>query len=130
MCIRFDCDVWSKAALTKNKESNLALLQRSCQECHSDRTRSPRFSPVAPVSWLIASDVAGGREHLNFSRWSEYPVLRRMRSLSEIANQVKDGEMPLRLYTWLHPRAKLTEDEIRAVFQWTQSERARLIAGK
>ena len=107
----------------------LAILQRSCQDCHSEATRYPWYSYVAPVSWLIWSDVARGRKHLNFSRWSEYPVLRRMRSLSEIANQVKDREMPLRQYTLLHPRARLSEAEVSAIFQWTQSERSRLIAG-
>ena len=51
-----------------------------------------------------------------------------MRSLSEIANQVKDREMPLSMYTLLHPRAKLSQEEIAAIFEWTQRERARLIA--
>ena len=66
--------------------------------------------------------------HLNFSRWSEYPVARQERSLSEIANQVKDREMPLPQYTWIHRDAKLSEADVNAVFQWTQTERARLIA--
>jgi hypothetical protein len=107
----------------------LAILQRSCQDCHSEATRYPWYSYVAPVSWLIASDVSRGRRHLNLSRWREYPLLRRLRCLSEIANQVKDREMPLGQYTLLHPAARLSEAEVRAIFQWTQTERARLISG-
>jgi hypothetical protein len=106
----------------------LSILERSCRDCHSEATHYPWYSFVAPVSWLIESDVAGGRLHLNLSRWSDYPVARRERSLSEIANQVKDREMPLPQYTWIHGGAKLSEVDVKAVFQWTQTERARLIA--
>src|SRR5436305_12458710 len=52
----------------------LALLERSCADCHSERTRYPWYSYVAPVSWLIRNDVTAGREHLNLSRWNEYPL--------------------------------------------------------
>src|SRR3979411_2796667 len=69
----------------------LATLKRSCQDCHSDSTHFPWYSYVAPVSWLIASDVQEGREHLNLSRWSESSTVRRERWLSDIANQVQDG---------------------------------------
>ena len=106
----------------------LAVFRRSCQDCHSDTTRYPWYSYVAPVSLLISHDVAEGREHLNLSRWSEYPLVRRTRSLSEIANQVRDGEMPLGTYTFLHRDARLSESDVNAIFQWTQRERARLIA--
>ncbi len=107
----------------------LALFERSCQDCHSEATRYPWYAYVAPVSYLIQSDVARGRTHLNLSRWNEYPLVRKERSLSEIANQVKDREMPLLQYTLLHPSAKLSESEVNAIFQWTQAERSRLIAG-
>jgi len=106
----------------------LSILERSCRDCHSEDTHYPWYSYVAPVSWLIESDVSGGRKHLNLSRWSDYPVARRERSLSEIANQVKDRDMPLVQYTWIHRGAKLSASDVNAVFQWTQMERARLIA--
>ncbi len=106
----------------------LALLERSCRDCHSETTSYPWYSHVAPVSWLIRSDVTRGRRHLNLSRWSEYPLIRRERCLSEIANQVKDRDMPLRQYTWIHRDARLSDADVDAIFQWTQTERARLIA--
>jgi hypothetical protein len=112
----------------KIDSSVLSIIQRSCQDCHSEATHYPWYSFVAPVSWLIESDVSGGREHLNLSRWSDYPLARRERSLSEIANQVKEREMPLPQYTWIHRNAKLSEADRNALFQWTQGERARLIA--
>jgi hypothetical protein len=108
----------------------ISILVRSCGDCHSEATHYPWYSYVAPVSWLVESDVAGGRRHLNLSRWSEYPVQRKERSLSEIANQVKDREMPLPVYTWIHRGAKLSTADIDAVFQWTQAERNRMIGGQ
>jgi hypothetical protein len=106
----------------------LSIIERCCGDCHSENTHYPWYSYVAPVSWLIQSDVAGGRQHLNLSSWSDYPVLRRERSLSEIANQVRDGGMPLPQYTLIHRNARLSKADADAIFQWTQTERARLIA--
>src|SRR5689334_16597431 len=67
-----------------------AIFERSCRDCHSQTTRYPWYSHIAPVSWLINQDVKGGRERLDFSKWSEYSLVRRERALSEIANQVQD----------------------------------------
>ena len=104
-----------------------STIDRSCRDCHSEATRYPWYSHIAPVSWLINSDIKQGRERLNFSKWSEYSVIRRERCLSEIANQVKDGGMPLAIYTFIHRDAKLSNADINTIFEWTQAERARLI---
>jgi hypothetical protein len=105
-----------------------AAIDRACRDCHSEATRYPWYSYIAPVSYLVQDDVRRGRERLNFSRWSEYPLIRRERLLSEIANQVQDGGMPLPVYTYLHRDAKLSKAEVEVIFGWTQKERARLIA--
>jgi hypothetical protein len=105
-----------------------AAFERSCRDCHSEATNFPWYSYVAPISWLVVDDVTQGREHLNLSRWNEYSLVRRERCLSEIANQVQDGGMPLRSYTWIHRDAVLSPADIKAIFQWTQEERARLIS--
>jgi hypothetical protein len=105
-----------------------AIIERSCRDCHSEASRYPWYSYIAPISWLIKSDVDQGREHLNFSTWSEYSLIRRERCLSEIANQVQDGGMPLTFYTLMHRYAKLSKEDVAALFDWTQQERARLIA--
>ena len=105
----------------------LAVIERSCRDCHSEATRYPWYSYIAPISLWIEHDVTEGRLHLNLSRWSEYPTVRKERSLSEIANQVNDRDMPLRQYTWIHRDARLSDAEVKAIFQWTQAERTRLI---
>ena len=105
-----------------------AAIDRACRDCHSEATRYPWYSYIAPVSWLINRDVQSGREHLNLSRWSEYTIARRERCLSEIANQVQDGGMPLSIYVLMHPSARLSIADVHAIFEWTQTERMRLIA--
>src|SRR5580692_2671046 len=105
-----------------------AAIERSCLDCHSESTHFPWYSYIAPISWLVKNDVTQGREHLNLSRWNEYSLIRRERCLSEIANQIEDGGMPLASYTWIHRDAVLSPADIDAIFQWTQEERSRLIA--
>ena len=104
----------------------LAIIDRSCRDCHSEMTQYPWYAYVAPISWWIQRDVSQG--NLNLSRWNEYSPVRKQRSLSEIANQVKDREMPLSEYILMHRDAQLSEGDVDAVFRWTQRERARLIA--
>jgi hypothetical protein len=105
-----------------------AAIERSCRDCHSEATQFPWYSYIAPISWLVESDVKEGREHLNLSRWNGYSLVRRERCLSEIANQVEDGGMPLASYTWIHRDAVLSPADVDAIFAWTQEERARLIS--
>jgi hypothetical protein len=105
-----------------------AVIDRSCRDCHSEATHFPWYSYIAPISWLVKKDVIQGREHLNLSRWNEYSLIRRERCLSEIANQIQDGGMPLASYTRIHRDAVLSPADIDAIFQWTQEERSRLIS--
>jgi hypothetical protein len=57
-----------------------SAIDRACRDCHSETTRYPWYSYIAPVSWLVNRDIQSGREHLNLSRWSEYSVIRRERT--------------------------------------------------
>jgi len=79
---------------------------RSCGDCHSNQTTWPWYSRVAPVSWLIASDVAEGRGRLNVSEWN-----RRQRAADEATEAVVEGEMPLPIYLIMHPNARLSTEE-------------------
>ena len=106
----------------------MARIDAACRDCHSNATRYPWYSYVAPLSLLVQDDVRKGRERLNLSKWAEYPSVRRQRWLSEIANQVQDGGMPLPIYTYLHRDAILSDADKELIFEWTQAERARLIA--
>lgn len=83
------------------------LFSRACADCHSNETRWPWYSRVAPVSWLVASDVEEGREKFNVS---ERATGRRDES-DEAAEKLTEGEMPLRVYLLAHPEARLSQEE-------------------
>jgi hypothetical protein len=100
-----------------------AIVQRSCKDCHSNETRWPWYSKVAPVSWLVANDVKEARHELNFSEWGTYSEKRKDHKLEEICDQVRDGGMPDAKYTWIHRDAKLGQEERSAVCAWTESLR-------
>ena len=89
-----------------NASATLELAERACFDCHSNLTKWPAYAQVAPVSWLIAHDVAEGREHLNMSDWQ-----RPQKEANEAAEVVRNGEMPPLQYRLLHPEARLSDAE-------------------
>ena len=119
----------SSTPLLAGSSADFAVLQivdRSCQSCHSEKTRWPWYSYIAPASWMIENDVRDGRSHMNFSRWSDYPVEEKRQLLAAIASAVRNRVMPLPRYVYLHPDARLSANEINRLYQWTKSERRRL----
>jgi len=99
------------------------ILDRSCADCHSNKTRWPWYSHVAPVSWFVIDHVNHGRSHLNFSEWGRYDPFEQRDLLRETCLMVKTGAMPLSSYTPMHAGSKLTPDEVGLVCQWTNKVR-------
>jgi Haem-binding domain len=97
------------------------VFQRSCNDCHSHRTEWPWYSRVAPVSWLVVSDVNRGRKSLNFSEWARYRPEEQQKLISEICKEVSEGEIPGLSYTLLHRSAKLSADDVTAICRWTRN---------
>jgi cytochrome c len=97
-----------------------------CGDCHSDNTRWPLYSKVAPVSWLVEHDVHEGRATLNLSRWESYSVEMQASLLSRIASEARSGQMPLKQYVQLHPEMRLSGPEQQQIYDWARSERKRL----
>ena len=89
-----------------NAPGTRALIRRACFDCHSNETVWPWYSHIAPVSWLVQNDVDDGRGRLNFSEW-DHP----QRHATDVAAQVKQGDMPPWFYLPMHPAAKLTASE-------------------
>ena len=104
------------------------LMQRSCQNCHSEQTAWPLYSRVAPISWLIEKDVEEGRSQWNMSKWELYNIDEREDILSRIGSMVRNRKMPLPKYILLHPEAKLSDADVETLYQWSRRERKRLKA--
>lgn len=91
-----------------------AVLDRSCRDCHSNRTTWPRYTQVAPVSWLMAYGVAKGRRAVNFSEWASYSPEQQRRLLIQSCEDVSEGKMP-GPYTLIHPETRLSAQDIATI---------------
>lgn len=93
-----------------------AILRRACYDCHSNETRWPWYSRIAPVSWLVVRDVREGRNELNFSNWDQYSTRQQVKKLKESWEAVAEGEMPPWFYLPVHRR--LTTEDRAVLRRW------------
>lgn len=100
------------------------ILRRACYDCHSNETRWPWYSYIAPGSWLMAHDVKEGRNYVNFSEWGDYydETDTAIMFQDECWDDIESGEMPLWFYLPLHPEAKLTDEDIATLKRWWGEE--------
>ena len=98
-----------------------SALTRACNDCHTNHTSWPWYSRIAPVSWLVVSDVNRGRRAFNFSDWKSLSADKQQEMLSEICKEVSEREMPTEEYILMHPRAELTGGEINAICTWAHT---------
>jgi hypothetical protein len=94
------------------------ILQRSCNDCHSNNTIYPWYNNFQPVSWWLASHITKGKKHLNFSEFGTYTPKKQIKKLAKIAKSVTEGWMPLDSYLWIHKNAALTDNEKQIIANW------------
>jgi hypothetical protein len=98
-----------------------ALIETSCYDCHSYKTKYPWYSNIAPVSWILKSHINKGRDHLNLSEYGNYSRERASLILFEMKEMVENGEMPLKSYTFIHRDALLNAEMKNALVKWLTS---------
>ena len=113
-------------AMTHAPASVQSVLERSCRDCHSNDTHWPWYSNVAPVSWLVIDDVNHGRRHFNYSDWTQYDQDKIPQLLKDICEQTRKGEMPLSIYLWMHADARLNDQDVSTLCDWSDSQRRSL----
>ncbi len=101
-------------------------IESKCADCHSNNTRWPVYSRLAPGSWLMEHDVHAARSAMNLSHWDELQPEEQTRLLASLAAEVANQRMPVRRYLLLHPSARLTDEERKSVIAWTHDERRRI----
>ncbi len=104
----------------------MKILKRSCYDCHSNETKWPVYSAIAPFSWTIASHVDTGREVLNYSTWKQLDDNTKVKKLQRTIQTIGTGVMPLPSYTWIHKDAKLTKADRELLHQWAKKELGKL----
>jgi hypothetical protein len=108
-------------AATQPPPEVAAMLRSACYDCHSDETRWPWYSHLAPMSWQIARDVYEGRKHVNLSEWPADLKLAQ-KKIGDMSDEVDDGDMPLPKYTLIHKDARLTERQRNELTQWLDAQ--------
>lgn len=97
------------------------ILAKACNDCHTNNTNYPWYSNIQPVAWWLADHIEEGKQHLNFSEFAGYSLRKQFHKLEEVVEQVKEKEMPLNSYTWVHRDANLTQEERVALTGWAMS---------
>ena len=108
------------AAMYKIPDTVQAVLKVACYDCHSNNTNYPWYTYLQPVGWMLANHIRHGKKELNFNEFGSYTARRQRSKLKAIANQVKDGEMPLNSYTLMHKDARLTREQKQLIMEWVQ----------
>ncbi len=98
------------------------LLHSACYDCHSNDTEYPWYTNIQPIGWWVKAHINKARKELNYANWGEYTAKRQAHKFDEMVDEVKEGHMPLKSYTWMHPEAKLTEAQRQQLTTWFQEK--------
>lgn len=104
------------------------ILAKACNDCHTNNTKYPWYAEIQPVAWWLADHVEEGKKELNFSEFASYRLRKQYHKMEETAEMVKEGEMPLNSYTWMHGDAKLTTEERQKLTAWADGVRKQMEA--
>jgi hypothetical protein len=92
---------------TSNTVKN--ILRTSCYDCHSNNTEYPWYSKIQPVKFWLADHIEEGKEHFNIYEFQNYRPWKQFHKIEECLDEIKEGEMPLESYTYIHKDAVLTD---------------------
>jgi len=105
----------------------MAMLKRSCYDCHSNHTNYPWYSKITPVNWWLYNHINDGKRHFNFSDFNTGSYKRRVKRLDEVGETVEKHEMPLSSYLWIHKDAKLNDDQQRMIIDWAKGAQQKIM---
>ncbi|MBI1342997.1 MAG: cytochrome C [Terrimonas sp.] len=105
----------------KMPEDIKTIMDKACNDCHSNNTRYPWYNNIQPVAWWLDNHIREGKQHLNFSEYTNKRPRFQYHKMEDIIEQVKKGEMPLDSYTWIHKDAILTQEEKTKIIDWANA---------
>lgn len=111
--------------VTNPPENIQLMLKNACYDCHSNQSKYPWYTNIAPISWWVKDHINEGREELNFSEWGTFKEKRQKHKLKETIEVLEEGEMPLESYLIIHDEAKLTTEQKNELVTWFKAERAK-----
>lgn len=102
------------------------VIKTSCYDCHSNNTNYPWYNKLQPAAWFMEGHIADGKKELNFSEFGDYSNRRQRTKLKSIISQIRDDEMPLPSYLYIHWDAKLSVQEKKRLTDWITELRSGL----
>ncbi|MDA3907907.1 MAG: heme-binding domain-containing protein [Sulfurimonas sp.] len=100
----------------------MSILKKGCYDCHSNETKWPYYSDIAPVSFFVASHVNKGRKAMNFSVWNKIDSKIKHKRLKRAVITVNNGIMALPSYISAHDEAKLSKGEKEIITTWFKKQ--------
>lgn len=98
-----------------------SILKQKCYDCHSNNTRYPWYFNIQPLGWWLYKHIEDGKSELNFSEFKTYSTKKANHKLEETIELVREKEMPLKAYVWMHPEARVSAEEEKALVDWIAS---------
>lgn len=110
------------AITLKAPQEVMNILKQSCYDCHSNETKWPYYSDIAPISFFVASHVKKARRAINFSNWNEIDEKIKVQRLKRAIITTNNEMMALPSYVSAHEKAKLDKDKKVILTTWFKNE--------
>jgi len=91
-------------------EEVMTIFERSCFDCH-----------------IAESGNIKGKSKLNFSKWEDYKLTKKIGKLDDIIKEVEEKKMPPKKYLNDYPDRALSDEEIKLVSEWANAEADKLM---
>ncbi len=99
------------------------ILAKACNDCHTNNTNYPWYTYIQPIDWWMNHHVNEGKKHLNLDDFTNKNLRFQYHKMEEVADMIKESEMPLDSYTWVHKEARLNEEEKSTIIKWADGIR-------
>ena len=123
-----DCAALKEVGAAYEKDI-LPIFSVKCLMCHGVTAKVPLYAKVPPSSWLIRHDMEEAKEHLDMSFGFPFrgeSAKTPSEALSEIAEVVREDEMPPLVYRIMHWNSALSPEEAKTILAWTNAGQGRL----
>ena len=89
------------------------ILKTSCYDCHTTGSRSE-----------------AALKAIDYLKWDEYKVTKKISKLGDIGKMVEEGKMPPKKYLENKPESQLSEVQKKILIDWTKAESDKLMQGE
>ncbi|HSZ86709.1 MAG TPA: heme-binding domain-containing protein [Puia sp.] len=104
----------------KEPEDVKTILDRSCADCHSNKTVYPWYAEIQPVGWWLSNHIVQGKRHFNLNDFTNLRIAIQKKKMEEVMEQIENDDMPLNSYTIIHKDAELSGADKQVLNAWCQ----------